>query len=433
MTIDEIRAQYAQALADMRAADSADDEAAFTEAETRMNAAKAKLTRAEKMDAEERWGKKTAETDQPPTDTLETTETRSTPQSPVLYRNIGEQLVDVIRAGRGHQPNARLLQLNDWETRVSGMSEGVPADGGFLVQTDYATEMIRSVWETNVLAGRCRTWPISTNSNSIKLPAIDETSRVAGSRWGGIQTYWETEGETTTGKKIRVSFVKLELKKMKGVAYLTSELMEDAPLLGAWVNQAFPEEMGFCLDDAIIRGDGASEPLGYLNAPCLVTVAKETGQAADTVVAENIINMWSRLIPSSKARAIWLINTEVETQLPKLTVNVGTGGSVVYMPAGGLSGQPYGTLYGRPVITIEQASALGDVGDISVVDLTQYYLARKGGVQVASSIHVKFVEEETALRWSMRVDGSPAWKSALTPYKAKSGNTISPFVTLAAR
>ena len=153
--------------------------------------------------------------------------------------------------------------------------------------------------------------------------------------------------------------------------------------------------------------------------------------------------MWAPAAPSStcppaacpacKPRSVWLINSEVQTQLPKLTVNVGTGGSVVYMPAGGLASLPYGTLFGRPVLEIEQASALGDVGDISLVDLSQYYLARKRGVQAASSIHVKFIEEETALRWSLRVDGRPSWASAITPFKAKSGNTISPFVALAAR
>jgi len=433
MTIDEIRAQYAQALTDMRAADGKDDEAAFTEAETRMSAAKAKLTRAEKLGTEERWGKQAPEDDKPPTDTPEPPETRSEPPCPRLYRNLGEQLVDVVRAGRGHAPDKRLLQLNDYEARVSGMSEGVPADGGWMVQTDSATELIKTTWETNVLAGKCRTWQLSTNANSMKVPAVDETSRATGSRWGGVQVYWETEGESTTGKKIKLSFVRLELKKMKGVAYLSSELLEDAPLMQDWVNQAFPEEMGFMLDDAIFRGDGASQPLGFTNAACLVTVAKRTNQVEDTILAENVIDMWARVAPSCKPRSIWLINSEVMTELPKMTINVGTGGSVVYMPAGGLAGLPYGTLYGRPVLEIEQASALGDVGDICCVDLTQYYLARKRGVQAATSIHVKFVEEETALRWSMRVDGQPAWKSALTPYKAKSGNTISPFVTLAAR
>ena len=429
-TITELETRYSAAVDAMEAAANAGNDEQYEAAKADETKLRAKLAQAREVEAAKLH--RGTPVEEPPTAATPTVDDKVA-ESPKLYRNMGEQLGDVIRAGKGHQPNPRLLQLNDWSTRVSGMSESIPADGGFLLQTDFSTELIRPAFEADPLASRCRTFTLSTNANSIKIPAVDETSRVSGSRWGGIQVYWETEGESTTGKKIKLSFVKLELKKMKGVAYLTSELLEDAPLLESWVSQAFPEEMGFMLADAIVRGDGASQPLGFLNAACLVTVAKETGQVADTVTAQNIIDMWARMVPACKPNSVWLINSEVQTQLPKLTVNVGTGGSVVYMPAGGLSSLPYGTLYGRPVLEIEQASALGDVGDISLVDLSQYYLARKRSIQAASSIHVKFVEEETALRWSLRVDGQPAWKSALTPYKAKAGNTISPFIALAAR
>ena len=45
-----------------------------------------------------------------------------------------------------------------------------------------------------------------------------------------------------------------------------------------------------------------------------MTQAKETGQAADTVVAENVINMFSRAFASSRGDLVWLINQNVELQ-----------------------------------------------------------------------------------------------------------------------
>ena len=54
----------------------------------------------------------------------------------------------------------------------------------------------------------------------------------------------------------------------------------------------------------------------------------------------------------------------------------------------------------------------------------------KGGVEAASSIHVKFVEDETAFRFVFRVDGQPIWASAVTPFQGS--DTVSPFVALAA-
>jgi HK97 family phage major capsid protein len=116
----------------------------------------------------------------------------------------------------------------------------------------------------------------------------------------------------------------------------------------------------------------------------------------------------------------------------QLGLAVGLGGGLVYMPPGGLSGQPYGTLFGRPVIAIEQAASLGDKGDVLLADMNQYVLADKGGIQSAVSMHVRFTNDETVIRFVYRVDGQPLWHSALTPFKGTS-NTLSPFVTLDAR
>jgi len=141
--------------------------------------------------------------------------------------------------------------------------------------------------------------------------------------------------------------------------------------------------------------------------------------------------MWSRLIAASRANALWLINQEIEPELSTMAIAAGTAAFPIYMPANGISGLPYSTLYGRPVIPVEQASALGDVGDIAVVDLGQYLLADKGGMQTASSIHVQFIYDETAFRVTYRVDGQPVRATTITPFKG--ANALSSFVTLAAR
>ena len=102
-----------------------------------------------------------------------------------------------------------------------------------------------------------------------------------------------------------------------------------------------------------------------------------------------------------------------------------------YMPPTGISGQAYGTLFGRPVIPIEQASAIGDVGDIILADMNEYLLIEKGGIEGAASIHVRFLYDESVFRFILRIDGQPKRKLPLTPYKG--GNTLSPFIVLEAR
>lgn len=187
----------------------------------------------------------------------------------------------------------------------------------------------------------------------------------------------------------------------------------------------------FMTEDAVVEGTGAGQPMGYLNSPAVVSVAKETGQAAATIVKENIDKMWSRCWNRSRKSAVWLINQDCEPQLNSLNQAVGTGGQILYMPPGGLSAAPYSTLYGRPVIATEYNSAVGTVGDITLVDLSQYTIVDKGGVQMATSMHVAFDTDEMRFRITYRVDGRPMWNSPLTPFKGSA--TKSPFITLATR
>ena len=338
------------------------------------------------------------------------------------FASFGEQLMAAYRAATpGGKVDERLT------TRAaSGLNESTPSDGGFLVQQDFVTELLKRTYETGILASKVKKIPISTNANGMKITAIDEDSRANGSRWGGVQTYWEGEADEITASKPKFRQMELSLKKLTGLCYATDELLQDAAALEAVIRQAFAEEFGFKIDDAILSGSGEGEPLGILNSGAIVTVAKEASQT-DIITVENLIKMWNRLWSRSRANAVWYINQELEPYLYTLKI----GDKPVYIPAGGLSEKPYGTLFGRPVVPIEQCSAAGEVGDIILADIGQYLLIDKGGVKSASSIHVRFLYDENVFRFIYRVDGKPIWTKPLTPYKGSA--TVSPFVTLAKR
>ena len=173
---------------------------------------------------------------------------------------------------------------------------------------------------------------------------------------------------------------------MIGLCYTSDELLQDATALDAVIRDAFVSEFGFSLDDAIVNGTGAGQPLGILNSGSLVSVAKETGQKVATVVAENVIKMYSRLLPGSESTAVWLVNKNILPNLYTMSLAVGTGGVGIYMPANSLANQPYNTLMGCPVIPIEQAATLGTQGDIILADLTNgYILAEKAAFNKISA------------------------------------------------
>lgn len=338
------------------------------------------------------------------------------------FKTFGEQLMAAYRASMpGGQVDNRLT------TRAaSGLNESNPSDGGFLVQQDFVSELLKRTYETGILASKVKKIPISTSANGLKINAVDEDSRANGSRFGGVQTYWEGEADKLAGSKPKFRVLELSLKKLTGLCYATDELLQDTAALESVIRQAFAEEFGFKIDDAILTGTGAGEPLGILNSSSLVTVAKESNQA-EKITVENLIKMWNRVWSRSRNNAVWFINQEIEPYL--YTLKIGT--TPVYVPAGGLSEKPYGTLFGRPVIPLEQCSALGEVGDIVLADLNQYLLIDKGGINAQSSIHVRFLYDENVFRFIYRVDGQPIWNKPLTPYKGTA--TQSPFVALAKR
>jgi HK97 family phage major capsid protein len=314
----------------------------------------------------------------------------------------------------------------------TGGSTGVPSDGGFFVGKDRSLKLLQAMETEAVLLPECDRIEISENSDGWEGPYIDETSRANGSRFGGVQVFRAAEADTVTAKKPKYALMDLRLEDMIGLTYMTERQLRDAAVTKQVVERAFASEFAFKTDDEIFRGSGVGQMQGWLNAPCKIEVAKETGQAADTVLYENVLKMWGRLPARLRTQSAWYVNQDVETiALPQMAQIIGAGGVPVYLPANGISGQGFGTLFGRPVKPLEYCSALGDVGDIVLAAPKEYLVIEKGGMQADESIHVRFLYNERAFRWVIRNNGASKWKSALTPFKGSS--TISPVITLAAR
>lgn len=351
------------------------------------------------------------------------------------FANFGEQLVAIARAAEPGMSSSDRDRRLVWQgpgnpnhrEAASGQNEASGEAGGFLVQQDFAQDLVQRVYERAQLASRARRIGISANANGLRINALKESSRANGSRFGGIQAFWTGEGAQKPASQLKFRQMDLKLHKLTGLLYATDELLEDASALEAVINGAFDEEFPFKTDDAIMWGTGAGMPLGFMNSDALVTVPKESGQGADTVVIENIVKMWARMWGRSRLNAIWTINQQIEPQLMTMKI----GDTPIYMPNKSADGSPFSMLLGRPIVPTEFNSALGDKGDISLVDMSQYLLIDKGAVKKDVSIHVRFIYDETTFRFVLRIDGQPVWDAPLTPYRGS--DTLSPFITLAER
>lgn len=315
----------------------------------------------------------------------------------------------------------------------TGVNQTVGSEGGFLVPPAFSA----TIWDgmneaSDSLLSMTDSYTVDQAAESLTFNANAETNRADGSRWGGVRGYWITELSQITSSLPNWRQMKLEPKELAVLVYVSDKMLRNAnTALSQYITRAATDEINFKVGDAIINGDGAGKPLGILASDCKVSVTKETGQAAATIVPENIVKMWARMHARSRANAVWLINQVVEPQLLTMTLDTGTSGMPVYMPPGGLSGAPYATLLGKPVIPIEYCQALGTAGDIILADMKGYATGTKGGVRSDLSIHLKFDYAQSAFRFMFEVDGQPWLASAITPFKGS--DTQSPFVLLGAR
>src|SRR3990167_5433071 len=335
------------------------------------------------------------------------------------FKSMGEQLLAVKAVGIDPTiRDKRLLYLNEKAIKATGANEGTGSDGGFLLQQDFTNESLNRVYNTGQIMSKTTKRPVGAGANGLVVNVINETSRATGSRFGGVRAYWLNEAGTKTKSAPTYRRWTLNLEKLIGLYYATDELLQDATGLQGDVMDSFSKENNFACEDAVVNGLGAGNPLGILNAPATVSVSKETGQAAATIVTANLSKMWARMWAPARANSMWLIDQSLEPQLMGLNLSVGTGGMPVYIPPGGLSASPYSMLLGRPVIPVEYCSVLGTVGDIILADIGEYRWIDKCGIVSAASIHVQFLTDETAFRFVYRCNGAPFWNSALTPKSA---------------
>lgn len=345
------------------------------------------------------------------------------------FKNFGEYALAVKDACLpGKKPDDRLAFL---AKAASGMGEAFGSDGGFLVPLEFSQKLLERVYAQENLLALTDRYTIS--GNAITFPRNAETSRANGSRWGGVRAYWREEGDQGTASKPTFGRLQLNLHKLFVLIHASDELLADVHglALEQYLLRVACDEINFVVGDALINGTGAGQPLGMLNAACTIAVTKETSQAAATFKTENVVKMWSRLWAPCRQNAVWLINQDVEPQLYTMTLAVGSGGVVTYLPPGGLAGKPHATLLGRPVLPVEWCPTLGTVGDVILADPRHYVTASRGLVEAALSLHLRFDYDESAFRFIFRIDGQPWWSGTLTPFKGSA--TQSCFVTLETR
>ena len=210
--------------------------------------------------------------------------------APKPFASLGEQLKAICDFRKNHIEDKRLQQVNN---AALGANEGTGADGGFLIQTDFAGQILESAVRQSALLNRLDRYTCSSAANAMRWLSVDETD-VSKSVFGGVQMYWASEAGTVAASKPSFREMKMDLEKMMGFAYATDEMLTDAAFMTGFFGNAFTLAADRLLTEGVITGDGVGKPLGLLHSKALVTVDKETSQGAGTFTGANAIKMQAR-------------------------------------------------------------------------------------------------------------------------------------------
>lgn len=311
-------------------------------------------------------------------------------------------------------------------TLRNDLSSIKPSDGGFLIPEILRAELLRVALEKAIVRSRARIIPM--DSLTVPFPTVDSTSNVS-SVFGGVVGYWTEEGATLTESQPRFGRVELRANKLTLYTEVPNELIRDAkPSMEAFINDIFPEALAWFEDVACFIGGGVGEPLGFLNAPAAISVTRSTTTAGDNVEWVDIANMYSRMLPQSLDRAVWVISPDV---MPSMLTATLPGGGPIIISSGQYingTGKPVMTLLGLPIVVSEKARAVGTAGDINLVDFGFYLFGDRQAMSARQSEDFRFNTDVTAFRVIERIDGRPWLASAITPQNG--GATLSPFVKL---
>lgn len=297
--------------------------------------------------------------------------------------------------------------------------------GGYLKKTSMRSEMLKVGTEDDPIGPL--TTKIPMDAPTVKIPArVDKNHTTSVS--GGFRVYRRSETQSVGLSRMEMETVQLDAIPLFGAAAATEELLQySLPAFIAIIKAGFQDEFPAKLMRERLEGTGVGQYEGVLNSDCIVSVAAESGQSVDTIVLDNIYKMRSRCWKYS--RAIWTANHDTLPQLATLNAVVGTGGVPFWQPSA-REDHP-DMLMGRPLYFTEFQPKVGDTGDLLLGVWSEYLEGQLSPVQDAESMHVRFLEHERVFKFFTYNAGRVWWRSALTP--AKSSDTLSPFVKLAAR
>ena len=264
----------------------------------------------------------------------------------------------------------KYLRLGDRvldNAELKAMSVGVDSEGGYLVTSEMAREVIRAERENSVMRQVARAIPIG--AGSLEIPAsltLPETG------WVGETGARDVTDAPTVGKVV------ITPGEVYAMPEVTQKLLDDSEInVEGFVGDVVGQALGIVEDQAFISGNGVNKPRGFTTYPTatttdaagtrpfgtlqhIVTGVNGAWPGTDAATYDLLVDVTTALRPAYRRNAVWLMPTAAVAKLMKLKDSQNNP----LWQRSTAAGQP-ATFMGYPVIEAENMPALA-TGSLSV-------------------------------------------------------------------
>lgn len=198
---------------------------------------------------------------------------------------------------------------------------------------------------------------------------------------------------------------------------ISKQLIGNFEAIGKYAQKQMSLAIAAAEERAFLRGSGAGQPTGFIGHPSNATRVRTT---AGQITFADIVGMLS--ISITHGGGMFIASRSAMANIVSLKDDAG---NLIFQPSA-REGVP-STLMGMPLEFTERAPALGAQGDITLADLSQYYIKDGSPLTLLVDPYSQSINGVTRLILTWSVDAKPILS---TPIRGEDAINRSPFVTL---
>lgn len=267
------------------------------------------------------------------------------------------------------------------------LSEGVDADGGYLVPEEFETQIVSAIEEENVVRSLAK---VITTQHERKIPIATGHSEA---QWTAENAAYK-ESNPTFGQK------QIDAFKLTDLARVSVELLQDSAFdIESYLIAEFARAFGIAEEEAFCVGKGINQPTGIFTASG--GEVGVTAASATAISADELISLVYALKSTYRRNAKFLMNDATVSAIRKLKDQ---NGAYLWQPSI-QAGEPDRLLgyelYTSPYVPIVAAGAY----TVAFGDFNNYWIGDRVGRTVQRLNELYATNGQIGYVATERVDG----------------------------